>query len=101
MKKVFIVHGWTYSLDKWTEICGLLRNMGIEPIQLRVPGLTEPSDKAWDIDGYVEWLNDKLKDEKNPVVIGHSNGGRISLAFVQKYPNKLGKLILIDSAGIP
>ncbi len=99
-KRVFIIHGWSYSLDKWTSLIGELKIRGIEPVQLRVPGLTEPSDKTWDINGYIGWLNDQLKDYKNPVVIGHSNGGRIALSYAQKYPGRLDQLILIDSAGI-
>lgn len=101
MKKLFIIHGWTYSLDKWTDFCKLLRAQGIEPVQLRVPGLTQPSDEVWDIDGYIDWLDTQLADEKEPIVMGHSNGGRIALAYVKKHPGKIAKLILLDSAGIP
>jgi pimeloyl-ACP methyl ester carboxylesterase len=100
MKKVYIIHGWTYSLDKWTKLVDLLRQHDIQPELLRVPGLTEPSDKVWDIDGYIDWLNGKLKGETHPIVIGHSNGGRIALSYAQKYPDRLGQLILIDSAGL-
>lgn len=100
MKKVFIIHGWTYNLEKWDEVTKSLKKLGIDPILLKVPGLTGPSKKVWDIDGYVEWLDLKLKGEDKPIVIGHSNGGRIALSFVQKHPGKLGQLILIDSAGV-
>ncbi len=98
--KVFIIHGWSYNLDKWQAILPELEKRGLQPVMLQVPGLTEPSDKVWDIDDYVEWLNDKLKSETSPVVIGHSNGGRIALAYTQKNPGKLKQLILIDSAGL-
>lgn len=99
--KLFIIHGWTYSLDKWSVIVDLLEKEGFTPVQLRVPGLTAPSKKVWDIDSYVAWLSECLSGEEHPVVIGHSNGGRIALSFAQKYPNRLSRLILIDSAGIP
>lgn len=98
--KLFIIHGWSYNLDKWRAIQPFLKAAGFEPVMLKVPGLTEPSEKVWDIEGYVEWLKNELKDEKQPAVIGHSNGGRISLAFAQKYPGRLKHLILIDSAGL-
>jgi pimeloyl-ACP methyl ester carboxylesterase len=99
--KIFIIHGWTYNLDLWVEFCEKLKNHGIEPIQLRVPGLTMPSDKVWTIDDYVEWLHKELASEIHPVVLGHSNGGRIALAYSQKYPKHIKQLFLIDSAGIP
>ncbi len=100
-QKVFVVHGWSYNLDKWQKIVPLLKAQGVEPILLRVPGLTEPSDKVWTIDEYIDWLQNKLEGEDSPIVIGHSNGGRIALALLQKYPDRFKQLILIDSAGLP
>ena len=100
--KIFIIHGWTYNLLKWPVFCDELRKLSLEPVQLKVPGLTAPlPGKPWTIDEYVEWLRGQLKNESNPVVIGHSNGGRIALNYVKKYPSHLGRLILIDSAGVP
>lgn len=101
MKKVIILHGWTYSLEKWQVFLGLLKEKGIEPIMLHVPGLTSKNDKVWSIGNYVNWLKEIVDKEKGKVVlIGHSNGGRIALNFAIKYPEKISKLILIDSAGI-
>lgn len=99
MGKLYIVHGWAYSLDTWDSLCELLRQKGIEPIQLKVPGLTQKSDKVWSADSYVEWLRGELKNDPAPVVLGHSNGGRIALWYTGKYPLK--HLILEDSAGVP
>lgn len=73
---------------------------GFEPVLLHVPGLTEAIDRAWSLDDYVEWLNQELKNENQPIIIAHSNGGRIALAFCAKYPGKVGKLVLVDAAGI-
>jgi 2-hydroxy-6-oxonona-2,4-dienedioate hydrolase len=100
-QKLYIIHGWTYSLDRWTKVCKVLESRGFEIIQLRVPGLNEPSDKVWDIEGYVKWLDDSLKGESKPIVIGHSNGGRIAMAYIQRHPGRLKQLILVDAAGIP
>jgi pimeloyl-ACP methyl ester carboxylesterase len=100
-QRVYVVHGWTYNLDKWQPIVPLLQKAGIELTFLKVPGLTAPSDKVWNIDDYVEWLKGELKNEKQPIVIGHSNGGRIALRFENTYPGRIKKLILIDAAGVP
>ncbi len=59
MKKVFIIHGWTYTLSAWDECVKELRARHIEPIQLRVPGLTEESSAVWDLEKYVAWLHEK------------------------------------------
>lgn len=100
-KKIFILHGWTYSTEKWKAIVDLLDRNGVETVMLKVPGLTVPHESVWQLDDYVEWVKDNLKDEEEPIVLlGHSNGGRISIAFAAKYPQKVKQLILIDAAGI-
>lgn len=101
MKKVIILHGWTYSLEKWKAFLELLKKKGIEPVMLKVPGLTSENDKVWDIENYVSWLKEIVDKEKEKVILlGHSNGGRIAANFAIKYPEKISNLILIDSAGI-
>ncbi len=101
MKKIYILHGWAYTTERWQPLVGILKNNGIEAVMLKIPGLTAPLDEVWDLDDYVEWLGRELVHEKEQVVlVGHSNGGRISLAFAAKYPDRVEKLILIDSGGI-
>lgn len=99
LKKIYILHGWTYSTDKWDQFSSLLKMKDFTPVLLNVPGLTEKTDKVWTLDDYVEWLKETIGSEK-AIIIGHSNGGRIALAFAARYPEKLRQLILIDSAGI-
>ena len=99
-KKIYIIHGWTYSIDPWTSTVSVLRSHGIEVHQLRVPGLTAPSQEVWDIDRYIEWLHGELKNTNNPIILGHSNGGRIALNYLKKYPGSFEKLILLNAAGI-
>lgn len=101
MKKIIILHGWTYSTEKWQTFLDILEKKGFEPIMLNVPGLTSENDKIWRTEDYINWLYEKIEKEKGKaVILGHSNGGRIALNFAIKYPEKVEKLILIDSAGI-
>lgn len=101
MKRIYIVHGWAYGLEKWDVASQLMKQTGFEPVFLHVPGLTKESKKAWDMPGYVDWLHKELAKEKAPaILLGHSNGGRIALNFALKYPEKIKQLILLDSAGV-
>lgn len=100
MKRIYIIHGWTKSLDKWENAIRVLKSEGFEGILLKVPGLTSPIDRVWNIDDYVNWLKNELKSEDKVILLGHSNGGRISIAFAKSYPQKIEKLILVDSAGV-
>lgn len=101
MKKIIILHGWTYSLDKWKRFTKLLEQNGFKPVFLSIPGLTSETNQIWDVGKYSKWLENKLRNDKGRVILlGHSNGGRISAYFAAQNPDKIQKLILIDSAGI-
>jgi pimeloyl-ACP methyl ester carboxylesterase len=101
MQKIYILHGWTYSLDNWKNFSVLLEKSGFEPVFLRIPGLTGESDQVWDIQKYSDWLGKELEKINGKVVLlGHSNGGRIAAFFAAMHPEKIQQLILIDAAGI-
>ncbi len=99
--KIIILHGWTKTLDKWKEFIDILEKRGIKAELPKIPGLTGSLEKVWELTDYVGWLkNITDKEKRKAILIGHSNGGRIALAFANLYPAKVEKLILIDSAGI-
>lgn len=100
MNKVLVLHGWAYSTEKWEPFITSLKNRGFNAELLKIPGLTEKLNSVWEIDNYIEWLNKKIGKEEKVILVGHSNGGRILLAFAIKYPEKIKHIVLIDSAGI-
>jgi len=96
---IYALHGWAYSVDKWQDFQRELQDRGIELKILKIPGLTAELKGVWDIDDYLSWLARELPEE--PVVLlGHSNGGRLALNFAWVYPDRVSKLILLDSAGV-
>lgn len=97
-KNLYIIHGWTYTVEPWTKTLELLKQAGFDVKMLCVPGLTEPSKKVYTIDDYAKWADEKIPD--GAVALGHSNGGRILLNLCAKKPEKLSRLILLDAAGI-
>lgn len=99
--KVIILHGWTKNLDKWNDFLKNLDKTKIDYEFPKIPGLTGNLNEIWNLNNYVNWLKEIVNKQKDKVIlIGHSNGGRIALAFTNQYPQKVEKLILIDSAGI-
>ncbi|MBQ9018075.1 alpha/beta hydrolase [Candidatus Saccharibacteria bacterium] len=98
MANLYIIHGWTYTVEPWNTTLSIMRENGLKIKMLKVPGLTEPSDKVWTVDDYVAWANEQIPD--GAIALGHSNGGRILLNLCAKNPQKLKYLILLDSAGI-
>lgn len=103
---IYILHGWSYSLHKWEPLVSILKNKNLDPILLKIPGLTEKIDRPWNMNDYINWLDKKLErdlaaaGQEKVILLGHSNGGRIAMAYSMKYPNKVARLVLIDSAGI-
>ena len=98
MADLYIVHGWTYTVEPWKNTLKLLRENGINVKMLCVPGLTEPSNKTFTIEDYMDWADREIPD--GAVALGHSNGGRILLNLCARKPEKLKYLILLDAAGI-
>ena len=98
MADLYIIHGWTYTIEPWKNTLAMLRDNDISVKMLRVPGLTEPSDKVYTIADYVKWAEKEIPD--GAIALGHSNGGRILLNMCAKKPEKLKYLVLLDAAGI-
>ncbi|MBV9349633.1 MAG: alpha/beta hydrolase [Patescibacteria group bacterium] len=100
MKKIFILHGWTYSTAAWDAVCSLLRQRGYDPMQLKIPGLTADTSEVWTVESYTTWLTSQVNNDVPIILVGHSNGGRIAIAFAAACPEAVSRLILIDAAGI-
>lgn len=95
---LYIIHGWTYTVEPWKTTLEILKQNGLNVKMLHVPGLTEKSDQVFTIDDYVKWADENIPD--GAVALGHSNGGRILLNLCAKKPEKLKFLILLDAAGV-
>lgn len=98
-KTLYIIHGWTYTVEPWNRTIKILNDKyQIKVKMLHVPGLTDPSKKVWTIDEYVKWADSLLPEDA--IVLGHSNGGRILLNLLSRQPDRVSHLILLDAAGV-
>ncbi len=104
---ILVVHGWGSSPERWhafkEKLSSLMPNTIIHvPF---VPGFDEqaPLKKPHTIDDYAAWLKDYIAHHKmeKPIVIGHSNGGRILMRVAAHNPKLISKLVLINAAGLP
>ena len=58
----------------------------------------------YDLDSYVEWLAQFMKDQQfktPPILLGHSFGSIVSAAYAAKYSDTIEKLILVNPIGAP
>lgn len=104
MNTILILHGWGASSQSWAKIQELLESRGCKVLVPDLPGFGEnpaPS-QAWSVDDYVAWLSDFCEKQNLSqfFLLGHSFGGSLAIKFSLKYPEKIRKLILVDSAGI-
>ena len=103
-KPVVILHGWGCNHTTVKSISACLED-GMRVISLDLPGhgKSEEPGEVWGSDDFATAVL-KFIEKMNletPSLIGHSFGGRTSIALASKLPKeKLGKIVLVDSAGI-
>jgi pimeloyl-ACP methyl ester carboxylesterase len=96
---MILIPGLTSSGEVWKETvakfsdryeCHVLTLAGFAG----VPPVTEPS-LASVKKQIVEYID--AKQMKRPVVVGHSLGGFMALSIAADFPDKLGKIVIVDS----
>ena len=100
---VVLLHGWLANLDTMKPLANRLsQKFKVYNIDIIGFGKSELPDKPMNTDDYGNFLKDLLEklEIKNPILIGHSNGGRMIINAVGRGIVKPKKIVLIDSAGI-
>jgi pimeloyl-ACP methyl ester carboxylesterase len=100
---VLVLHGWGANIEAVHPIVAGLGAVGrVYALDLPGFGETQPPPKPWGVEDYqafVASFMDALAIER-PVIVGHSNGGRIAIRMACTEPTRASKLVLVDSAGI-
>ncbi|NLC88258.1 MAG: alpha/beta hydrolase [Clostridiaceae bacterium] len=102
-KSVVLLHGWLCSLETMEPLAKhLCKNFKVYSIDIIGFGKSELPDKPLNTNDFGDFLNELLKKLKieDPILIGHSNGGRTIINYAGRNLGKVNKIILIDSAGI-
>jgi len=102
MEVIYILHGWSTdanNYEKWQKFLGLLNRQGFNTKFIAIPGLDTNLEISWSLDDYVSWLAGHVKDSKF-ILLGHSFGGQIGCRFAARFPDRVTRLILVDSAGL-
>jgi pimeloyl-ACP methyl ester carboxylesterase len=95
-----ILHGLFGSLDNWMTLGkAFAENHTVYLVDQRNHGAS-PHDDIFDYDAMASDLDKFLKSNKvnNPVLIGHSMGGKTVMRYAQLHPNEWEKLIVVDIA---
>lgn len=97
---IVILHGLFGSSDNWlTQAKLLVEEYKVYTVDLRNHGQSPHSD-TFDYPSMVNDLVEFFEDHgiREPVVIGHSMGGKVAMNLAIAHPGKVSKLIVVDIA---
>lgn len=99
---IVLIHGFTFSLESWDGwAADLARDHRVVRYDLAGHGLSNPDPKGRygtkDRVGQLRALMDRLGIAK-AVIAGNSFGGLIAWNFAAAHPDRVEKLVLVDSA---
>ena len=101
-KSIILLHGWGTNKETFIPLKEeLINSYEVHLIDLIGFGKSDEPFKPFNLNDYINFLNDYITKNNivNPIILGHSFGGRIAIKYASKHQN-IDKLILVDSAGI-
>lgn len=98
---VLLMHGWGCDHSTVRSIAAPLEGkMHVYNIDLPGHGKSDEPKSVWGVEDFTALIERfcEIQQIKDPVLIGHSFGGRISLLMASRNP--ITRMILVDAAGI-
>lgn len=101
-RPVIVMHGWGCKADTMAIPAEGAASGDTTVFNLDLPGFGQSSEPTslWGVEEYTRFIEEFCRQLSiiNPILIGHSFGGRISILMASRNP--VQKVILIDAAGI-
>lgn len=98
---VILMHGWGCTSATVKSIADAINHqMRVYNIDLPGHGASQEPPEVWGVDDFTRQIEEFIKvlNIEQPVLIGHSFGGRIAILLSSR--NETGKVMLVDAAGI-
>ena len=100
---VVLLHGWGGQSESFKPVFDFLIN-GYKTYSLDLPGFgkSDMPPCPWGADDYTRLILGFFEELQiaKANIIAHSFGGRIAIVLAAKQPEKVDKLVLVDSAGL-
>ena len=100
---VLLIHGITSSSRTWRQVIpGLAEDFEVIAPDLLGHGRSGKPRGDYSLGAYASGLRDLLAvlDVEKVTVVGHSLGGGIAMQFAYQFPERLERLVLVDSGGL-
>ena len=100
---VLLLHGWGSSYDVYGGVISALCDR-CRLVAVNFPGCggSDTMKEPWTLDDYCDFVLKFMKavNLDNPIMIGHSHGGRVILKMAAAGLVSPPKIVLLDSAGL-
>lgn len=99
---IILLHGGNGSIEFWIyNIATLAQHHRVYAVDMVGSGKSDYPDAAYSLNYQAEFLNSFMAALKieTATPIGNSMGGGIALEFTRLYPDRVDKLVLVDSMG--
>lgn len=98
---LLLLHGWGCNTETFNAVRPFLEErMRVIAVDFAGFGQSEEPHAVWGVEEYTRSIEALAEHEgvENPVLVGHSFGGRVSIVYASR--NKCCKVILVDAAGV-
>lgn len=100
---VLLLHGWNSSYTVYNGIINLLKSR-YRVVALNFPGCdgSDTMENPWTLEDYCNFVLKFMAalNIENPIMFGHSHGGRVTLKMAAEGMVNPPKIVLLDSAGL-
>ena len=100
---IILLHGWLTNLETMRPLANsLCKNFKVYLVDVIGFGQSDIPEYPLNSNDFGDFLKELIKslNVENPILIGHSNGGRIIINAVGRGIISAKKIVLIDSAGL-
>jgi pimeloyl-ACP methyl ester carboxylesterase len=98
---ILLLHGWGCNATTFNAIRPFLEaRFRVLTVDFAGFGQSDEPSEVWGVEEYTRSIEALAQAEgvENPILIGHSFGGRVSIVYASR--NKVQKVMLVDAAGV-
>lgn len=97
---IILIPGLWLDASSWGEVIPALESAGHRPHPLTMPGVGAPAAESSDV-GIADWVAAAVAEvdrcDGDVVVVGHSGGGNVAWGVADARPDRLRRVVLVDT----